>query len=529
MKNTIYKFSILLLIAFMGACSEDFLQIKPQNDMATADFFKTDDQYMQAVVGLYDREQTYWSSCWNGAFFIKSIISDDAQSAGPNADDTPEYDALDKFNWQVNNSKIRGLWQRLYEIIASSNAIINAAEANANATAAMKQMAAEARAFRAHAYLELVIMYGGAPLMTTNPVLVSEFSKPRATPADIYAQIESDLKAAIPVLPAKSTYAAGNKFRFSKGTAQFLLGKTYLYEKKWADASIVLGELISSGEYDLLPNAQYMNNFLKAGEFGIESIFEASYTSKLGSTWGTQNGAFDGRTNEVNIQMQLEGPRDDGNGAHFTFAGFAGKDTNNTAGLRGGWGFNLPSKEIGDVLQSDSADVRFNCVISDVQFKAQGGLVNATTPYMYEGYLRTKYGCRTSETNMTATPEINYGSNYRIMRYADALLMAAEAYHMNNQDGLAQTELNKVILRANPNATPTALTGTALMDLIKLERQKELCFEGSRFWDLVRWGDAAAQLSSLGFQANHHELFPIPADEITTNTAIGPEDQNPGY
>jgi len=519
---------MLLLITFIGGCSKEFLEIKPQNNMATADFLKTDAQVLQAVVGLYDREQTLYSSAWNGMRFIQNVITDDSQSAGPNAFDTPEYDALDKFDWQPNNTKIRGLWQRLYEIIASANAIITPVEAMTTATPGMLQMVAEAKALRAHAYLELVIMFGDVPLMTKNPILPSELSKPRSPKAAIYTQIESDLNAAIAGLPAKSAYAAGSKYRFSKGTAQFLLGKADIYQKKWAEASVVLGQLISSGEYNLLPRANYMDNFLKAGEFGLESVFEASYTSQLKTSWGTNgaDGTFDARLVEVNIQMQLEGPRDD-NG-FFSFADYHGIASNWSNGLRGGWGFNLPSKVIGDVLSSDPTDIRSYCVISDAQFKAQGGKVQANpVPYMYQDYLRIKYACKKYETDTVAQPELNYGSNIRVMRYADALLMAAEAYHMNNQDNLAIIELNKVHERAG--LTATALTGDALLTLIKLERQKELCFEGSRFFDLVRWGDAPAVLGSLGFQANHHELFPIPADEITTNTSIEPKDQNPGY
>jgi hypothetical protein len=527
MKNIIYKLSMLLLIAFVSSCSESFLEIKPLNNMATADFLKTDDQVMQAVVGLYDREQTLYSSCWNGMRFIQNVISDDAQSAGPNQFDTPEYDALDKFDWQVNNSKFRGLWQRLFEIVASANAIITPVEANTAATPAMKTMVAEAKAIRAHAYLELVIMFGDVPLMTVNPTLASEFNKPRSPKAEIYTLIENDLKAAIPVLPAKSAYAAGSKYRFSKGTAQYLLGRTYLFEKKWADCHKVLGDLISSNEYDLFARDKYMNNFLLAGEFGTESIFETSYTNVLNSTWGTQNGAFDGRTNEVNIQMQLEGPRDDGDGKHFSFSGYTGESTIWSDGLRGGWGFNLPSKKVGDVLQADAADIRSTCVISDTYFKAHGGAVNATTPYMYQGYLRVKYGNRNSETaGGAAVPELNFGSNIRVMRFADVLLMAAEAYHMDGKDPQAIIELNKVRVRAG--LPVTALTGDALMSLIKLERQKELCFEGFRFFDLVRWGDAQTELGSLGYTAKN-ALFPIPADEITTNTAIDLKDQNPGY
>jgi hypothetical protein len=545
MNKVIYKIGVLMLLAFAG-CSEEFLDIPPQNLVSSDVFLRNDAEVKQAVVGLYDRLQTLHSSCWNGMRFIQNILSDDAQSAGPSADDTPEYDALDKFNWEANNSKILGLWQRLYEIVASSNAIIEKVGADAAATTGMKQMVGEAQAIRAFAYMEIVKMFGDAPLMTSNPASAAEYSKPRTSVAAIYEVIEEDLADAIAILPLKTGYPEADRYRFSKGTAQFLLGKALLYQEKYAESHVVLAQLIATQTdvYDL--EANYMDNFLKVSEYGVESIFEAAYVSTLGSTWGSQNGAFDGRTNEVNIQMQLEGPRAD-NGFFTIYPTYTGTDPwvqgngtpenpytyNGTAanydnGIRGGWGFNLPSKKVGDVLQADPLDTRRFSVLSEAEFVARGGAVQATPkPYMYEGYLRLKYGCRDSETDVTATPEINFGSNIRVMRFADALLMAAEAYHKDGKDAEARTELNKVRRRAG--LADTGLSGTALFDLIVLERQKELAFEGSRFYDLVRWGKASAELGTLGFVAGKHELFPIPFDEISSNTEIDEEDQNPGY
>ena len=525
MKRKIFQMCILLgLIAFAG-CKKEFLEVPPQNLVNSDVFLLNDADVLKATEGLYDRIQTLQSSCWNGMAFIQSVISDDAQSAGPNANDTPEYDALDKFDWATNNTKILGLWSRLFEIVASSNAIIEKVGANPDATAGMKQMVGEAQAVRAYAYMELVKMFGPVPLMTKNPASPADYNKPRTPVAEIYALIESDLKAAIAIMPVKSAYSADNRYRFSKGTAQFLLGKAQLYEKKYAESATTLGLLIASNEYSLLP--KFMDNFLIPSEFGSESIFEASYVTTLGSTWGSQNGTFDGRTNEVNIQLQLEGPRTD-NGFFTIPANYAGTPANYDNGIRGGWGFNLPSRKVCTLLQSDPLDTRGKSVLSEADFKARGGSVQANpVPYMYEGFLRLKYACKDGETNLTAVPEINYGTNIRVMRYADALLMAAEAYNKSGQDGPAQIELNKVRVRAG--LPTTSLGGTALFDLIVVERQKELAFEGSRFFDLVRWGKAVTELGPLGFKANHHELFPIPDNEITGNTAIGPEDQNPGY
>lgn len=524
MNKNIFKIAILIFFVQVG-CSKSFLEIPPQNNISSDVFLVTDDDVMKATEGLYDRMQTLYSSCWNGMHFIQNVISDDAQSAGPNAFDTPEYEALDVFDWETNNSKILGLWSRLFEIVSSSNAIIEKVSANTEATDGMKQMVGEAKAIRAFAYMELVKMFGAVPFFTENPTSTDQYNKPRTSVADIYKQIEIDLNDAIKIVPLKSAYSSANKYRFSKGTAQFLLGKALLYEKKYAESAVVLGQLIASNEYDLLDN--YMDNFLQPSEFGMESVFETSYVSTLGSTWGSQNGAFDGRTNEVNIQLQLEGPRTD-NGFFTIPDNYAGTAANYDVGIRGGWGFNLPSNKVSALLQSDPNDTRSKSVLSDADFKARGGSVQASpTPFRYEGYLRLKYACRNSETDITAVPELNYGTNIRVMRYSDALLMAAEAYHMNNEDGKAIIELNKVRNRAG--LVSVDLTGTALFNQIVIERQKEFAFEGIRFYDLVRWGTAVTELGSLGFEANHHELFPIPDTEITSNTAISSADQNPGY
>jgi len=334
----------------------------------------------------------------------------------------------------------------------------------------------------------------------------------------VYALFDTDLKDAIAVLPLKSQYSATYKFRFSKGTAQALLGKAYLYQNKFSDAATVLGSLIASNEYSLEPN--YADIWSKTHEFGVESIFEVSYTSQENYGWG--NFPWGGG-NESNIEMQLEGPRTDNGTFDFTHLDPAKLD------IVGGWGFNLPSKKIGDLLYSNPADKRINgTVVSEADYFAAGGAIKST-PYDYEGYLRLKYANKASETTpgSVAQPELNYGSNYRIIRYADVLLMAAEAYNKSGNDGAAQTELKKITDRAGVAAHTE--TGSALFDKIVMERAKELCFEGTRYWDLVRWGLADQEMKSIGFVKGKHELFPIPLNEILSNTQMDEADQNPGY
>ena len=523
MKKIIYNLSVLvlLILAFAG-CSKDFLEVEPIGQLSSDNFLKTDNDVKLATMGVYNKIQnTYSSGAWASLYFIKNLPADDTKCAGPNGGDTPEYQYLDDFNITSGNSRFATVWTNLYSTINSANTIINNVGANPDATANMKIMIGEAKALRAFSYLDLVILFGGVPLMTVNPVLPEEFSKPRATVAEVYAQIESDLKDAIAVLPLKNAYSGTDKFRFSKGTAQALLGKAYLYQKKYADAATVLGAVISSNVYGLEP--VYSDIWTKGHEFGTESVFEVSYTSQENYGWG--NFPWGGG-NENNIEMQLEGPRADGDGS-FDFSNLDPDKLD----IVGGWGFNLPSKKIGDLLYSNSADKRIKgSVVSEADYFVAGGAYQTGEyPYDYEGYLRLKYANRASETTPgdIAQPELNFGSNYRIIRYADVLLMAAEANNKNNNDAAARIELKKITDRAG--IAEHAESGSALFDQIVIERAKELCFEGSRYWDLVRWGLADEQMKSIGFVKGKHELFPIPLNEILSNTAMGEAAQNPNY
>ncbi|MEI8047540.1 MAG: RagB/SusD family nutrient uptake outer membrane protein [Bacteroidota bacterium] len=523
MKKTIYRLGVLVLfiLAFAG-CSKEFLEVQPVGQLTSDNFLKTDNDVKLAVVGVYDKIQMNNSNAWTSAYFIKNLPADDTKSAGPNAGDQPQYTNLDKFNITSENIGITAIWKAYYSTINSCNTIINNVGANPNATDAMKVMIGEAKALRAYTYLDLVIMFGGVPLMTVNPVSTAEFSQPRAKAEEVYAQIETDLTEAIAVLPVKSAYSAADKFRFAKGTAQALLGKAYLYEKKYTEAATVLGACIASNEYQL--EADYASIWSKEKEFGVESVFEVSYTSQENYGWG--NFPWGANNAESNIELQLEAPRADGDGS-FDFSNLDLTKLN----LSGGWGFNLPSKEIGDLLYSNPADKRIKgSVVSEAEYFAAGGAYQTGEyPYDYEGYLRLKYACKASETTdpLTAQPELNYGTNYRVIRYADVLLMAAEAYNKSSNDGAAQTELRKITERAGIAEHTEA--GTALFDQIVIERAKELCFEGSRYWDLVRWGLADQEMKGIGFVKGKHELYPIPLNEILSNTAMGEKAQNPGY
>ncbi|MRT93971.1 RagB/SusD family nutrient uptake outer membrane protein [Ancylomarina sp. 16SWW S1-10-2] len=507
-----YKYILGIAVAFSTAsCNEDsFLNVEPKGKLSSDTYLETEAEVKTVVVGVYNSmQENYSSGAWASVYFIKNLPADDCL-AGSTEGDQADYQYIDDFAIQTTNAKLEGIWTNFYKAISSANTVINLVEPS---TDGRKALIAEAKALRAYNYLELVTLFGGVPLMTVNPVDPSEYHLPRAGADEVYAQIEKDFSEAIVDLPLKSEYSSADKYRFSKGTAQAYYGKALLYQKKYAEAAIQLAAVISSSEYDLEPN--FADVWTQGTEFGQESLFEMSYTSQELYDWGSF--PWDG-TNESNIEAQLQGPRGD----IFDVSG-------SSLNIVNGWGFNAPSAKIAQAFIDAGDTERKNAtLISADDFFATGGKYAEKyngDAHDYEGFMRLKYATKAAETAAApATAELNYTINWRLMRYADVLLMAAEAYHFSDQPGLALIELNKVRERAGLSDLTEVV-----FEAIVTERQLELAFEGSRYWDLVRWGLASQELGSLGYQTGKHELFPIPQNEIIANNAIAETDQNPGY
>jgi starch-binding outer membrane protein, SusD/RagB family len=237
-------------------------------------------------------------------------------------------------------------------------------------------------------------------------------------------------------------------------------------------------------------------------------LFEISYTNARSYDWG--NFPWGGAP-ESNIHIQLMGPRSD----YYTKAP--------SDSLIGGWGFNLPRQKLWDAFIA-AGDVirRKQIIMSTAELTASGGAWSNTGAYDFEGFFQRKYGSFQPQTG-SPIGELNYGTNWRHIRYADVLLLAAEAYHKSGNDTKARQYLNEVRTRAGLGNVSTS--GAALFTDIVKERQLELAFEGYRYIDLVRWGLAATELASLGYQQNKHSLLPIPDFDVKTAALT----QNPNY
>ena len=499
-----YKYIQFLAFAgvlFVNSCSKDWLEVKPTGKIEPGTYYNTDQEIQNAVISIYDciSSLDQNNNGWSSNFIMRNLPGDDVNCGGGGASDQAQYQAIDDFNWTPSNQGIANFWSNDYFGIYRSNLVIE----NVKSTSTLaKRSIAEAKFFRAYFYLDLVMCFGDVPLYTTSSKSLSDYGV-RAPQAEVYTQIVKDLNEAITDLSNKNDYSVTEKFRVSKQAAQALLGKAYLYQKNWSAAVTAFESVIATEgtQVGLYPNFEDLTK--QVSEFGIESLLEADFINE-GKDWG--NVQWNRIAND-NRHIQLCGPRSDLGG---------------TIGIRPGWGFLPPTAKLYNMISAADPRKQYT-ILSNADLAAFGS--SFADGWDTEGMVRRKYTTFATETTGAngATPELNFGTNWRLIRYADVLLMAAEAYYMAGDENSARTQINKV--RARVGYTSTTATGTALLDVIKYERMIELAYEGTRFWDLVRWGDAATELTSLGFVAGKHEHFPIPEQEINGGKAT----QNPGY
>lgn len=507
MKNSLIKGMLAGAACLMltTGCKKSFLEQQVPGALAADQFYKTDQDATQAVTAIYDLMTAHYNTSWTSLYMVKTMLSDESNAGGSGPGDQEGYQRLDDYTFDAQNDKVRGAWNLLYGAIYRANNVVNKVEP---ATELRKRLIGEAKFLRALNYLDLVSMWGDVPLVTKE-ISPSQFTTtPRAKKEEVYGLIVKDLQDAIAVLPEKSAYSVAEKFRASKGAAEALLGRAYLYQQKWSEAAAQLEAVINSNQYSLEPTIGIA--FSKAGEFGRESLFELNYTD-YNYNWG--NFPWDWQP-ESNIHIQLMGPRSD-------YYIKAPSDS-----LLGGWGFNTPKKKLYDAfVAAGDENRRKQTVMSLGELRAMGGDWTTTNAWDFEGYFQRKYGSYASQTNTAGgnIAELNYGTNWRLIRYADVYLMAAEAQYRLNNEGKALGYINQV--RRRSGLPDLSVSGNALFQALVTERELELAFEGFRFIDLVRWGLATQELGPLGFKTGKHEVLPIPNQDVLTAGLT----QNPGY
>jgi len=482
-KKTVYLFASAVL---MLACSDEFINVD-SFDEDTENFFNSEEDYQSALISAYDLLHASYLNV-----FLGEIASDNTLAGGESATDSPGTQEIDDMTHTPVNQPLRDMWSWMFSGVNRANFIL---EFKDKTDFPNKDVVlAEATFLRAYYYFELVKWFGDVPLAVDRRLLFGDQDVVDRTPAaEVYAQIEQDLIFAAANLPAVQAETG----RATRGAAQALLGKAYLFQDKFQEAAGVLQEVINSGTYDLL--ADYTNMFENDNENTIESVFEVQYTDVEGAGFGCQ------QCSEGNVAVGFNGIR-------------------NYSGplFESGFSFNVPTQEAFDAFEP--GDLRRDIAILDINaWAAANPDVSFVEGFEHTGYYNRKYISRQGDLNI---PDANLTNpnNYRAIRFADVLLMAAEALNRGSiDDGTAQIYLNRVRTRAG--LADVAATGAALTEAIYQERRVELVGEGHRFFDLVRTGRAAQEID--GFTAGKNELFPIPSIEI--ELAGNRWNQNPGY
>ncbi|MFZ0598269.1 MAG: RagB/SusD family nutrient uptake outer membrane protein [Flavobacterium sp.] len=496
-----YLFTTIITLTLFStisiSCSDEFVDPKVEYSIDSENYFNSKADYEQALIAAYDLLQSSYVNVLLG-----EIASDNTLAGGESPTDVIGFQQIDDMIHTQTNSNLRDIWNWMFAGVQRANYILEFKDKTD--FEGKNQFIAETRFLRAYYQFELVKWFGGIPMKGDARFKVGdEKTTPRSSVAEVYASIEADLTFAV----ANLSPTASQKGRVTKGAAQALLGKAYLYQSKYVQAASILDAVITSGKYTL--QADYNEMFELAGENGTESVFEVQYTDVEGAGFTCL------QCSEGNVAVGFSGIR------NFSGPLFSS-----------GFSFNIPTKESADAFEV--GDKRKDVAILDmVAFAAANASFDGGKGVSYgkgnedTGYFNRKYLPRKRSADAQGDLNLTNPNNYRAIRYADVLLMAAEAYNRGAiDDTKARTYLNQVRRRAFGDTNhDIAASGAALTDFILAERRVELFGEGHRFFDLVRTGKAVGKIP--GFTANKNELFPLPIEEI--QFANGNWQQNPGY
>lgn len=484
-KHTTLSIGILLLIGapllvFLAGCDGNVLEATPYGEVTSRSFWRNATDAEAAINAAYAPllEHDYWGH----AEHTFSIPSDDQYRAGDHGEDQ----AIEDLTFGPTNAQLESSWPHKYEIINRVNRVLlNVPEIEMD-QAIKDRILGEAHFLRAHTYWRLALIYGGVPLILEADVEAGEFNKPRATLAETYARIETDLKAAAELLPLQ--HGASHLGRPTKGSAWGYLAKLYVYQERWTDA-IEMGNRVLTGPYPLTDD--FRNNF----QDEVQNVSEVLFAVLSDQGWEEQ--------------------------AHTIYT---------TPRPWGGWDFHAPTQDLVD--EFEAGDPRFDYSImapgdtfdlggdrGPTEFTAD---LSPTTGYHFQKY-----------ADWRSSGGLNLSMDIPLLRTADVYLLVAEAKIRSGGDGDA--EINAVRQRVG---LPTISNAT--MDDVIHERRVELAGENQRWFDLLRWDkagivDVQALLAQDGgpynpptdFVRPKHYYYAIPQRQIDLSNGV--LKQNPGY
>lgn len=489
------------LLWVLSGCN-DFLEPTPKGLDLESTYYQTPEEVFAGLIAVYDVVG------WQGGNLVTKVgatmaASDDHGGGGEGAGDR-NFTAWDDFTLTPALGPQEDLWKKGFSGIFRANVLLQKLPAAPVTEGLRKRYTAELKFLRAHFNFDLVRLFKNIPLLLA-PVPPDEmYNIEQVAPELVYQQIERDLNEAIPDLPQIVSVATEGG-RATEGAARALLGKVYLQQEKFAPAAeqleIVNGTPGASNKfgYELLADFGDLWKSTSAFKFNSESIFEVAYTNTSAGNWDCT------ACTEGNLLNIMSGPR----GYNPISA--------NAPDYISGWSYFPVTQSLYDVMK---ADPRFAYTIADLKSMKADGIANYTPGAQDTGYFIEKFLGRKSNspTGLPGAQELNYPQNMYEIRLADTYLMEAEARIRGNLDaGTAGTRSYTLLnaVRARVGLLPIDAT----FDNIKAERRLELAGEGHRWFDLIRWRDAATVLAPNNFIEGKHEYLPIPLNELT-NTKL---------
>ena len=487
-ENRIWLLLLVLPLIFGPLACKKFLDRKPLGAAVEGDIAQG--ALEEQVFGLYAATRN-WGMTQLPFLMVHSARSDDAIKGSTPTDGADSEVMYDNFGYTKDHWLMTAYWDDHYAFISLANNVIHTVDSLGLTDQPSLSNRAEATYMRAWAYFDLVRTFGEVPKVDFKVFTPAQANVPKSPIATIYALIDADLNFAAANLPP--SWEAQYIGRITRGAANTLLAKAYLYRQNWATALATSELVINSNLYDLV--TPYSKVFTESGENSAESIFEIqNYVSSNGSQ--TFSNSF------VNYQ-----------------------------GVRGsgdwdlGWGWNVPTQSLVDSYEA--GDPRKDATILYSGQPDGFGLTVPPSPPLAQPYWNKKI--HTDPVRRAATGD-RFGAwlNMPVLRYADVLLMAAEA--ANEVGGAANTTkalawLEEVRARARGGAAvlPAVITTdqALLRTAIRRERRAEFAMEYERFYDLVRWGIAQSTFQALGKNyENKHRFLPLPQGAIDKSGTV---------
>jgi hypothetical protein len=571
--KTINKYTIIIAAftsLLFASCSKDFLDIKPAGKVGEASFFADTANIDLMVTGVYGTflYKPNLDAFDEFRFSLGSVPSDEAEDGGKKPMDDPNQYAFDILTYTSEATSLKDVYGTMFNGISRASEVIEKLPilrqtAGVDTRKKIDTRLAEVRFLRAAFYFVLARAFGGVPVVD-HILLPSEYKMARGTIKDVYSQMEKDLKAAIPNLPLESQISATDKGRASKGAAQALLAKMYVYESsyftyygsgdvrlgavqnRWKEAYDLCQEIINSGAYELVSGKNFITFwtdplpltngfrylFSVEGNNNSESIFAIQHTAS--SSWGSYT--YGSSLN------QFTGPNE-----VFNKKGAKGSKTNDNPR----WGWFVPTKKLFKLY--DANDVRrgvaiaqeadsINAVPRDsvkmVGDAGSGWYIVAKLSDPVTGLQNFKYEIGPWNSMYLGKGYMGSCQNTYYIRYADVILLAAEADMMlGDADGNAEAYFNMIRKRARDcgdGIHPYDLAGKVSKQEIMDERAREFAMEGERFFDLVRWKEAYNVINGsrmdwwdahgvnggVTYTEPKNDFSPLPAFEIEKNSNL---------